>query len=157
MPLVASMTSTAGSVGPPGWAPPPPPAAPPPAAPPPRWRSRRVRPFAVLLGLIVAVGVIVAVSFVARVVIDAQSGPWDTDAGRQMHAGFITGCERSTAGLVDCGCAWDHLTSEPPYDTPDGLMTLLGPVRTALLEQRPDALPPQYVAAFTSCRVARAS
>jgi hypothetical protein len=84
-----------------------------------------------------------------------RNDPWTSGEGAQMKAGFINGCESTSAGVIDCGCAFDHLTSAPPYDTPPGLATLAGPVRAAQQSGNPANLPAVLVSAMNACRVSR--
>jgi hypothetical protein len=88
---------------------------------------------------------------------DDGPDPWASGHGVQMKAGFIDGCNSSTGGRVDCGCAFDRLTSTPPYDTPEGLLTLAGPVQAAQRSGDPRDVPAVLVTAMRSCQRTPAS
>ncbi|HYV15800.1 MAG TPA: hypothetical protein VE972_07250 [Conexibacter sp.] len=109
-------------------------------------RARTTDAIAALVCLVLLVGGVVR--FVDH---HSSSGPFDTAQGRQMHAGFLAGCQQGTTGVIDCDCMWDHLTSAPPYDTPEGLLTLAGPVTNLIRTHSTSGLPPQYIEAATSC------
>lgn len=51
-------------------------------------------------------------------------GPWDAPQARELHAGFIAGCQQSNGGAVDCDCIFERLTSVSPFDTPEGFASL---------------------------------
>jgi hypothetical protein len=70
-----------------------------------------------------------------------------------MKAGFIDGCQSSSGGLVDCACAFEHITSAPPYDTPPGFARLAGPVDAARKSGDPRDLPAVLITAMQSCRL----
>lgn len=88
-----------------------------------------------------------------RLVHHSFGGPWQTQQGRDVHAGFVAGCERTTGGRVDCGCVFAHLTDQPAYDTPQEFLTLDYRVRAAAQRGDPSALPPELVAAVRDCVV----
>jgi hypothetical protein len=88
---------------------------------------------------------------------DSGSDPWRSGQGAQMKAGFIDGCQATSATFVDCGCAFEHLTSSPPYDTPSGLATLVGPVRVAQQTGNPRDIPDVLVSAMQSCLLSEPS
>src|SRR4051812_46406488 len=67
---------------------------------------------------------------------------WETQQGVEMRAGFIAGCNNSSGAAVDCGCAFDHITSDSSFDTPEKFATLAGPVAAAQRSQDPADLPP---------------
>ena len=114
-------------------------------------RDRRARTTDAIVALVCSVLLVGAVvRFVDHHT--GGGGPFDTQQGREMRAGFVAGCEQGTTGLIDCNCAFEHLTSAPPYDTPEGFITLAGPISEAVRTQSVRGLPPQYVAAMTSCR-----
>jgi hypothetical protein len=80
-----------------------------------------------------------------------RADAWDGDAGRQMKAGFLAGCESSAGGVVDCDCVFAELTSEAPYDSPEGFATLQDPVRRANETGDVSQIPAAYVAAVQRC------
>jgi hypothetical protein len=82
-----------------------------------------------------------------------RDDPWKTGEGAEMRAGFINGCESTSGGFIDCGCAFDHLTSAPPYDTPPGLAKLAGPVQAAQQSRNPGDIPAVLVSAMEACRL----
>jgi hypothetical protein len=110
-------------------------------------------------GTDVIAAVVVAVLLVGGLVRLGGEGdrndPWKSGEGAQMKAGFINGCESTSAGVIDCGCTFDHLTSAPPYDTPPGLATLVGPVRAGQQSGNPANLPAVLLSAMDACRVSR--
>jgi len=97
------------------------------------------------------VAVLLVANFVRPFGDDDRDDPWKNGQGAQMRAGFIDGCNSSTGGLVDCGCAFDRLTATPPYDTPAGLVSLAGPVRAAQRSGDPRDVPAVLVTAMRSC------
>lgn len=92
-----------------------------------------------VLGALAAVGI-------ARVGSGDSADTFASGHGRQLHAGFISGCRRSAGGVVDCDCVWRHLTSAPPYDRPSGFEKLVNQVGGS------SAPPPKYAAAVAACR-----
>jgi hypothetical protein len=72
-----------------------------------------------------------------------------------MKAGFMGGCRSSSGGVVDCACAFEHIVSTPPYDTPSGFAKLAGPVENAQQSGDPRDLPAVLLTAMRSCLVAR--
>jgi hypothetical protein len=112
-------------------------------------RSRATDAIAALV-----VGVLLIVGLIRLGGDGDRNDPWKSAEGAQMKAGFINGCESTAAALVDCGCAFDHLTSAPPYDTPPGLATLVGPVRVAQQSGNPGDIPTVLVSAMEACRLA---
>jgi hypothetical protein len=84
-----------------------------------------------------------------------RNDPWKNGEGAQMKAGFINGCKSNSAGVIDCSCAFDHLTSAPPYDTPPGLATLVAPVRAAQQSGDPADIPAALISAMEACRLSR--
>ena len=66
-----------------------------------------------------------------------------------MRLSFVDGCQYATDGTVDCRCAFDHITSRQPYDSPVGFSRLAGPVEAA---RSPAELPPVMIEAIQSCR-----
>ncbi|HMJ97328.1 MAG TPA: hypothetical protein VK486_15855 [Thermoleophilaceae bacterium] len=116
-------------------------------------RPSRSRGTDVIAALVVAALLIVGV---VRLGGDGdRNDPWKTGEGAQMKAGFVKGCESTSAGVIDCGCAFDHITSAPPYDTPPGLAALAGPVRAAQQSGNPANLPAVLVSAMNACRASR--
>jgi hypothetical protein len=114
-------------------------------------RQSRSRGTDLIAALVVAA---LLIAGVVRLGGDGDRGdPWKAGEGAQMKAGFINGCESTSAGLVDCGCAFDHLTSAPPYDTPPGLATLAGPVQAAQQSRNPGDIPAVLLSAMEACRL----
>jgi hypothetical protein len=81
---------------------------------------------------------------------DAAGDPWSTAEGRNMSAGFVDGCTRSTRGLIDCGCLLDALRATPAYDTPERFAALGRELTDSGGD--PKRLPQAYLAAVQSCR-----
>ena len=88
---------------------------------------------------------------------DSGSDPWTSGQGAQMKAGFLDGCQATSATFVDCGCAFEHMTSSPPYDTPSGLATLAGPVQVAQQTGNPRDIPDVLVSAMQACQLSESS
>jgi hypothetical protein len=82
---------------------------------------------------------------------DEPGREWEGNQAAEMKAGFIAGCENSSDGMVDCGCAFEVITREPPYDTPSGFATLLGPVQAAQRSGDVSALPKVLFTAVRDC------
>ena len=68
-----------------------------------------------------------------------------------MKPGFLAGCESSAGGAVDCDCVFAELTSEAPYDTPEGFATLQDTVRRANETGDVSQIPAAYVSAVQRC------
>ena len=144
------------SVAPPGWEPAPAPApVPAPTAqavrPTPRNPERRSQITDAIAAAAVAAALIAGVVRIADQ--SASTSPWASQTGREEKAGFMYGCGHSTASaVVDCECAFAHLTSQPPYNTPAGLEALAPRVAEFVRTQGRSGLPAVYAAAFTACR-----
>jgi hypothetical protein len=83
---------------------------------------------------------------------DDKQDAWSSGQGAQMKAGFIDGCEaHNTGNVVDCGCAFDHVTAEPPYDTPDGLASLYEPSLAAQQSRNLADVPAVMMSAIRAC------
>ena len=120
-----------------------------------RWMNARTESRARTTDAIAAVVVAaLLIGGIVRLVAGAdRDDPWKTDQGVQLKAGFMAGCHDSANGLVDCGCAFKHITSVPPYDTPSGFASLSGPVDAAKASGDPRDLPAVLMSALSSCRV----
>lgn len=82
--------------------------------------------------------------------------PWDTRHGEELRASFLGDCQQTASHIVDCACVFESVTSEPPYDTPDGFEEFL---RLAAATRGRDSWSqlPQLTMAIASCRVVRMS
>ena len=98
------------------------------------------------LGVAAVLGVLLTVAF-----FNGRADAWDGDAGRQLKAGFIAGCESSAGTVLDCECVFAELTSESPYDTPAGFAQLQEPVRRASQSGDMSQIPAVYFSAVQSC------
>jgi hypothetical protein len=114
-------------------------------------KAPRARKTDAIAALVVAALLIAGLARIAGG--DDKSDPWKSGQGAEMKAGFIDGCNATSAAFVDCGCAFDHVTSAPPYDTPDGLAALAGPVRAAQQSGSPGDIPAVLLSAMQSCRL----
>lgn len=103
-----------------------------------------VRRALVLGGL--AVMVVVNIGRIA-----GEAEPWESGRGAEMKAGFLDACQRSSGTVVDCYCAFQVVTTRPPYDTPDGFATLMGPASAAQRSGNPEDVPAVLVTALQSC------
>lgn len=100
---------------------------------------------------------VVAVWFVAATGYFVTKGgpsddPWASTQGASTRAGFLDGCQDSAGRLVDCGCVFDTLRSTPPFDTPDGFVTMAPAFQRASASGDVKQLPAAYVTAVRSCR-----
>lgn len=100
---------------------------------------------------------VVAIWFVAATGYFVTKGgssddPWASTQGASTRAGFLDGCQDSAGRLVDCGCVFDTLRSAPPFDTPDGFITMAPAFQRASASGDPKQLPAAYVTAVRSCR-----
>jgi hypothetical protein len=111
-------------------------------------RGRRTDALAALVVAALLVGSVIGLSG------EKAPGTWETQQGVEMRAGFIAGCNNSSGAEVDCGCAFDHIASEASFDTPEKFATLAGPVAAAQKSQDPADLPPAFLTAMQTCRVA---
>jgi uncharacterized RDD family membrane protein YckC len=68
-----------------------------------------------------------------------------------QRAEFIAGCDASSHGLVDCGCALDSLEAHG-YDTQSSLQTLFEQEQSAVATRNPAALPAAFIEAVNDCR-----
>jgi hypothetical protein len=83
---------------------------------------------------------------------DDSSDPWESQPATELRAGFLAGCESDAGRLVDCECAFDHIKSQPPYDTPSGFASLAEPVARAQQTQRLGDVPQVMLAALRACQ-----
>jgi len=98
------------------------------------------------LGVAAILGVLLTVTF-----FNGRADAWDGDEGRQMKAGFIAGCESSAGSVLDCECVFAELTSEAPYDTPEGFAQLKEPVQQATESGDVSQIPAAYFSAVQDC------
>ena len=101
------------------------------------------------LGVAAILGVLLVGTF-----IKGRADAWDGDEGRQMKAGFIAGCESSAGTVLDCECVFAELTSDAPYDTPEGFAQLQEPVRRATEGGDLSQIPAAYFSAVRNCAAA---
>lgn len=94
------------------------------------------------------IGILLVVNIVR---LGGDDDSWRRGEGPEMKAGFIAGCEDAPGNFVDCGCAFEQLTSTPPYDTPEGFLTLHEGIETAQRSQDPRDVPAPLMTAFRSC------
>jgi hypothetical protein len=78
-------------------------------------------------------------------------GPWDTQQGRDAHAGFMHGCESGGLASSSCACIFNRIRSRPPYDTPRGFITLAQPILQFQQTQNASAIPPAIIDAVRGC------
>lgn len=90
---------------------------------------------------------------VLGVVNNGSPDPWATQAGIDVKAGFLDGCARTADGVVDCQCAFAHLTSQAPYNTPQGFESLAGAVQTFEQTGNRSAIPAVYLSSLQACRL----
>jgi hypothetical protein len=103
------------------------------------------------IAAMVVVGALI-VAFVSGVIkLPDHSTVWSHGRGAEVKAGFLASCRLSPVRTVDCDCAFDHITATAPYNTPNGFMTLEGPVRRFMSTRDLNQLPAIYVSAATSC------
>src|SRR3954452_24992594 len=88
-----------------------------------------------------------ATNFLAR----GSDGPWSTPKGQGLKRGFIDGCSRGIPEPV-CKCMFDHISSQPQYDTPDGFVTLSYGVNSYMRTGYPSRIPPVFAEAGQRCR-----
>ncbi|MET0818787.1 MAG: hypothetical protein ABWZ67_14585 [Solirubrobacteraceae bacterium] len=100
------------------------------------------------LGVAAILGVLLIVTF-----FNGRADAWDGDEGRQMKAGFIAGCQSSAGSVLDCECVFAELTSEAPYDTPEGFAQLKEPVQQATESGDVSQIPAAYFSAVQDCAV----
>ena len=98
------------------------------------------------LGVAAVLGVLLTVAL-----FNGRADAWDGDTGKQLKAGFIAGCESSAGTVLDCECVFAELTSEAPYDTPEGFAQLQEPVRRASQSGDMSQIPAVYFSAVQSC------
>ncbi len=82
----------------------------------------------------------------------SQDQGWGGETGRNLHAGFVAGCNQSAGGVVDCECAFTKISSTPPYNTPEGFMTLKDAVARYQSTRNPADVPPVFFEAVRACR-----
>ncbi|MEA2440636.1 MAG: hypothetical protein QOH76_2060 [Thermoleophilaceae bacterium] len=82
---------------------------------------------------------------------DHASGPWSTNTGRSMKAGFIDGCSNGTP-RPRCECMFARISSTSPYDTPNGFWTLQHQVQRFAQTRDPSMLPRVMVDAVRACQ-----
>lgn len=117
-----------------------------------RQRQRRARTTDIIVALVCAA---LLVGALVRFADRHSGGPWDTQQGRELHAGFVAGCRPGEAAGISCECIFQYVARAPPYDTPQGFMALQASMAAALRARDPRALPPVMQAAVASCRVFR--
>jgi hypothetical protein len=111
-------------------------------------KARRARITDAIAALVVLVLLIVNL-----VRLGDSDDSWDSAKGAEMKAGFIDGCQSTSGTVIDCGCAFEHVASTPPYDTPDGFATLVEPVQAAEQSGDPHDIPAVLVSAIQACRL----
>lgn len=89
--------------------------------------DRGHRMLAGLLGVIVVAGAGLGIADA----IGSDNGPWSTQEGRDMRAGYLAGCVASGDSQAGCECFFEELKSIPRYDTPTKFATLIGELQTA--------------------------
>jgi hypothetical protein len=94
--------------------------------------------------------VLAAIGFAVTLAGGSSSHSWNSADGRQERAGFIDGCNSSVGQLADCKCVFERLTSESPYDTPDGFNKLLPKLENA---KSAADVPPALMSAVRACQV----
>lgn len=82
----------------------------------------------------------------------AKAG-WDSEHGREVRSSFIEGCNRSSGGAVNCECAFNKLSTTPPYDTPQGFMKLADGLQRYRASGNPNDLPRIFVDTARACRI----
>lgn len=94
---------------------------------------------------------------IVRDVSHKDANVWDTTQGRQMHAGFVAGCQQTSHGTMDCECLFEHLTAGPPGDTPSGFTMLGQSIEYAAQRRDWTLMRPEARAALLACRAQQAS
>lgn len=147
LPITRPVPATpSGSTPPPGWTAPVQVVAPTPSTPRESMLTTR-RVTDAVAALVVATLLILSVSHN----LTAHNDPFDTPQGRQERAGFINGCEQASSTETVCSCRFSHLTSTPPYDTPERFLNLQVDTATVLRTHRAQDMPATYLAAIKAC------
>lgn len=110
-----------------------------------RARSRAAVVLTILIGA--AILTADATNFLAH----GSGGPWSTPKGKGLKAGFLDGCGRDSPAPV-CKCMFDHISSRPPYDTPDGFVTLSEGISSYMRTGAPNRVTHVLVDAAQRCR-----
>lgn len=117
----------------------------------PPGRARTTDAIAALVCAALLVGALV------RVAADRRGGadPWDTPQARELHAGFVAGCQQGNGGAIDCDCVFERLTGVAPFDTPEGFanlgQTIERTMPTAVRTGDVNVLPAPVVDALRAC------
>lgn len=101
---------------------------------------------ALLAGVLLVVGIV-------QITGGGATDPWATAEGANMRAGFLNGCGQSAGNLVDCQCVFAHVTSRPPFNTPQGFASLGSDVLAYERTGDRVAIPAVYISSLRACRV----
>jgi hypothetical protein len=88
------------------------------------------------------------------VVIKPSAGmsSWQSSEGKQMHAEFVQGCNRTAMGRIDCECVFTKISSTPPYDTPKGFLKITEEFERYRQTGNPADIPQLFVDVAMACR-----
>jgi hypothetical protein len=111
---------------------------------------RRARSTAAAVTAVV-IGAAILTADATNFLAHGSDGPWSTAKGRGLKAGFIDGCRQGTPEPV-CKCMFDHISSQPPYDTPDGFITLSYGVNSYMRTGDASRIAPVFLEAGRACR-----
>jgi hypothetical protein len=99
----------------------------------------------------VVIGATILTADATNFLAHGSGGPWSTPKGQGLKAGFIDGCRRGTPEPT-CKCMFDYISSQAPYDTPDGFITLSYGVNSYLRTGDSSRIAPVFMAAGRHCR-----
>jgi hypothetical protein len=98
----------------------------------------------------VVIGAAILTADATNFLAQGSDGPWSTQKGKELKAGFVDGCSQGTPKPT-CTCMFDYISSHAPYDTPDGFVTLSYGINSYMRTGDPSRIAPVFLEAGRHC------